>query len=277
MAQKELAPVERKETASKLDDYKDHIDKRIKTVASRIPSNVLLQEIAAQGYTGKIRILQEYLTIQYRERIKDDPLIRYETNPGEQTQIDWTVIRSGKYPIYAFVATLGYSRVTFVYFTDNMDTTTFIECHKLALSYFGGATKTILYDNLKSVVVERNAYGKGEHKFNDLFMDFAKSIAFIPKLCKPYRAKTKDKVERFNGYLKANFYRPLVGKLQDSGIEITADLLNSYINPWLSTANNRIHGTTKKVPFVLLKEEVGSLVPFIHVTPVVLNATKMNF
>lgn len=262
LEEKELAPIVRNNPPSKLENFKEYLSKRISNVDGRIPSGVLLKEIQALGYTGRLRILQEYLTIKYQDKIKDDPVVRFETEPGVQCQVDWTVIRSGSKPIYAFVATLGYSRVSFVYFTEDMETTTFIHCHELAFAYFGGVPQHILYDNLKSVVLERNVYGKGLHKFNDLFADFAKSIGFTLRLCKPYRAKTKGKVERFNSYLKANFYRPLVGKLKDSVIEIHAALLNSYANPWLSVANNRIHGTTKKRPFELLQLEALHLMPY---------------
>lgn len=261
LAQKELGAIERNKGPSKLDDFKEFLSKRIKDVDSRIPSSVLLREIQELGYTGRLRILQDFLQSEYEERIKTDPVVRFETEPGLQCQVDWTFIRSGNIPIYAFVATLGYSRISFVYFTEDMETASFIKCHDLAFGYFNGITKHILYDNLKSVVIERNVYGKGLHKFNAEFLDFAQSRGFIPRLCKPYRPQTKGKVERFNSYLKANFYRPLVGKLKDSGIEINAEVLNSYINPWLSIANDRVHGTTKERPFARLKLEAVALLP----------------
>jgi transposase len=83
---------------------------------------------------------------------------------------------------------------------------TFQECTKKAFEYFGGIPKTILYDKLKSVVIQRDKYGKNQHGFNENFLDFAKTYKFIPKICKPYRAQTKGKVERFNDYLKGNFF-----------------------------------------------------------------------
>ncbi len=98
---------------------------------------------------------------------------------------------------------------------------TFQECHKSAFEYFGGIPKTILYDNLKSIVIKRDKYGKSNHGFNDKFLDFSKTYKFIPKLCKPYRAQTKGKIEMFNLYLKNNFYKPLKAKLKDSGIKET--------------------------------------------------------
>lgn len=62
----------------------------------------------------------------------DDPVVRFETISGEQMQVDWTTIRNGKNPIYAFVATLGYSRYTFVCFVDNMEASTLVSCHEKA-------------------------------------------------------------------------------------------------------------------------------------------------
>lgn len=62
-------------------------------------------------------------------------------------------------------------------------------------------------------------------------------------------------MERFNLYLKNNFYKPLKAKLKNSGIEIDKELLNSYLSPWLIKANNRIHSTTKEKPSVLLEKE----------------------
>lgn len=266
LKEKALISSVRNNKQSKLEPYKIFITERISKINKRIPSDVILKEINEMGYDGKLRMLQEYLTLAYADKIPEDPVVRFETNPGVQMQVDWTTIRSGSSPVYGFVATLGYSRVSFVYFTDNMLTSTFIECHKLAFAYFGGITQHILFDNLKSVVIERNFYGKGAHKFNDEFLDFAKLNGFKPRLCKPYRAKTKGKVERFNSYLKGNFYYPLVGKLKDTGIIITASILNNYITPWLEIANNRIHGTTGEQPFARLKDEVKQLLPYVQLT-----------
>lgn len=82
---------------------------------------------------------------------------------------------------------------------------------------------------------------------------------FIHKLCKPFRPKTKGKVERFNHYLKNNFYEPLKSALKNSGIELSKELLNSNLSEWLYEANSRIHGTLKSKPCDLLKDEVKYL------------------
>lgn len=252
---------------SKLDPYKQYIRDFISKESHRIPSSVILIDIKAMGYQGERSILQEFLTKEYGSRNLDrDPVVRFETLPGEQMQVDWTTIRYGRNPIYAFVATLGYSRHTFVYFTDNMAASTLVSCHEKAFLFFGGVAKTILYDNMKTVVETRNCYGHGRHKFHDALLDLAKQCGFTIRLCKPYRAKTKGKVERFNSYLKSNFYRPLAIKLKDANLEVSHQVLNQHIHSWLINANNRIHGTTHKKPAELLIEELPSLIPYLAVS-----------
>nr|WP_228256050.1 DDE-type integrase/transposase/recombinase [Malaciobacter halophilus] len=195
--------------------------------------------------------------------------MRFKTKPSYQAQVDWTIIRSAKNPIYGFIMVLGDSRMAYLkdsdllkqtvslhkaHFTDNIRQDTWQDCHIKAFEYFGGVLQTLLYDNLKSVVIKRDKYGKNQHGFNNNFLEFAKDN-FIPKLCKVYRAKTKGKVERFNLY----FYIPLKASLKGSSIIIDANLLNSKIFSWLKTSNARIHDTTKKKSIDMLKEEKSLL------------------
>ena len=242
--------------------YKKYITSRLAQASPEyIPSTVIYEEIKKYGFDGSIRILQTFLS-KFRATAKPkEEVIRFETNPGYQAQVDWTIIRSGKNPIYGFVMVLGFSRMAFVYFTNNMRQETWQECHIKAFEYFGRVPQTLLYDNLKSVVIQRDKYGKNQHGFNNDFLDFAKDN-FIPKLCKVYRAQTKGKVERFNLYLKRNFYIPLKAALKGSNISINVDLLNTKVFTWLEIANSRIHDTTKEKPTVLFKQEQGLLQPF---------------
>lgn len=261
----ELLPATRKVVKpSKLEPYKSYITEFIGKSDKRIPYSAIMDDIRSMGYQGSRTILLDFLTSEYRKlSLVAKPIIRFETAPGKQMQIDWTTIKSGKSPIYAFVATLGYSRHTFVYFTDNMGADTLIICHEKAFLFFGGITQDILYDNMKDVVITRNRYGDGKHEFNSKLLDLSKKYGFNIKLCKPYRPETKGKVERFNSYLKGNFYRPLVIKLQDAKLEVTPQILNQHITPWLISASNRIHGTTNRKPSEMFAEELPSLIPYI--------------
>jgi hypothetical protein len=92
----------------------------------------------------------------------------------------------------------GRSRQAYVEFCDDERVETLIGCHETAFLTFGGVPIEVLYDNMKTVVIERNTYGLGVHRFHAGFLDYARHAGFLPRLCQPYRAQTKGKVERFN-------------------------------------------------------------------------------
>jgi transposase len=172
------------------------------------------------------------------------------------------VFRRGKSPLSAFVATLGYSRATYVEFVTNEQFDTLKQCHINAFEFFGGVPREILYDNMKTVVIERNTYGEGLHRFHPGLWDLAKQYHFTPRLCLPYRAKTKGKVERFNRYLRYSFYNPLVGLLRQSDLILDVHTANVEVTNWLrDVANVRKHETIKEQPIVLLRQEQLSLQP----------------
>ncbi len=220
-----------------------------------IPATVLYREILARGYQGGMSQLRAFLRT-IRPTQSEDPVIRFETEPGEQMQVDWVEFRKGSDPLYAFCATLGYSRVSYVEFVTDMKAQTLIECHERAFESFGGVVKRVLYDNMKTIVLERDVYGEGEHRFHPGFLDYSKHSGFLIKLCRPYRAQTKGKVERFNGYLRRSFYVPLVSQLRAVGLKLDAVTANREVRCWLDEiANERIHGTTKVKPNARLQEE----------------------
>jgi 5,10-methylene-tetrahydrofolate dehydrogenase/methenyl tetrahydrofolate cyclohydrolase len=89
-----------------------------------------------------------------------------------------------------------------------------------------------------------------------MFNDFAKHCGFKIKVCKPYRAKTKGKVERFNHYLRYSFHNALGVRLAMKNYELNIDNANIEVIKWLdNVANRRIHSTTLQRPFKLLEEE----------------------
>ena len=67
-----------------------------------------------------------------------------------------------------------------------------------AFAYFGGVPQHVLFDNTGTVVIERDPYGEGRHRWHNQMLALADTYGFMPKLCRPYRAKTKGKVERFH-------------------------------------------------------------------------------
>jgi hypothetical protein len=181
----------------------------------------------------------------------------------------FTVIRRGREPLLALVATLGYSRASFVRFTAREDAATLCECLREALVYFGGTPEHVLFDNAKSVVIERDAFGVGEHRWNPQLLALAETYGFTRKVCRPYRAKTKGKVERFNRYLKESFVVPLAATLKSSGLKRDVETANAHLGRWLlEVANVRRHATTGERPAVLLDAERAALLPLPAQAPV---------
>jgi transposase len=247
--------------ACKLDAYKTYLCERVGQAKPRwIPATVLLREIAERGYSGGISQLKAW--IAPLKHVKPDPVVRFETPAGQQLQADFTVVRRGREPLLALVATLGYSRASFVRFTTAEDATTLCAALREAFDYFGGVTSEVLFDNAKSVIIERDAYGEGLHRWNSELLALAEECGFRPRVCRPYRAKTKGKVERFNGYLKGSFLVPLAATLKGAGLKLTAELANVHVRPWLDeVANARVHGTTGTVPACRLAEERAVMLP----------------
>ena len=85
--------------------------------------------------------------------------------------------------------------------------------------------------------------------WNPQLLGLADRYGFVPRVCRPYRARTKGKVERFNGYLKRSFIVPLAASLRTAGLVLDVAAANGYVGPWLDTvASARIHGTTGERP-----------------------------
>ena len=250
---------ERPDRASKLDPFKTYLMERIAAAKPDwIPATVLFREIQAKGFTGKEGILKNY--IRPFKPQQNEPVRRFETAPGQQLQIDFTTIRRGRYKLKGFVATLGFSRATYVRFSEYERQEDWLLGIEAALDYFSGVPKELLFDNAKCIMIERDAYGEGAHRWNAKLLEMAKDYGFKLKACRPYRAKTKGKVERFNGYLKGSFITPLAASLKQAGLVLDVDTANAHIGPWLhDVANQRIHGTTGEKPAVLLAKERLSL------------------
>jgi len=245
---------------TKLAQFEQYLKDRQKAAQpDTIPATVLYREIAARGYEGGMSQLRAFMRT-LRPVPPADPVVRFETAMGEQLQVDWVEFRKGSAPLYAFCATLGFSRASYVEFVSNMKVETLIACHERAFASFGGVTRRVLYDNMKTVILERDAYGEGEHRFHAGFLDYARHSGFVIKLCQPYRAKTKGKVERFNGYLRRSFYVPLASRLAQSGQKLDVVTANVEVAHWLrEVANARIHGTTGEPPAQALKREAAHL------------------
>jgi hypothetical protein len=127
---------------------------------------------------------------------------------GEEGQVDWAHFGSldidgHTRKLYCFVLVLSYSRKTYAEFTLDMSSGTFLNCHINAFRAFAGLPRVLLYDNLKSVVVERLA---GAIRFNSMMMEFAGAYRFEPRACNPARGNEKGRVERRIQHLRSSFF-----------------------------------------------------------------------
>ncbi|WP_334473544.1 IS21 family transposase [Arsenophonus sp. PmNCSU2021_1] len=245
----------------KLDPFKIYILERVEAARPDwIPACVLLREIRERGYTDSYSLLTAFLHPMKKTVIED--VVRFETEPGEQMQVDFTIIRQGKNPLMAFVATLGWSRSTFVRFYTCQNSAAWGDGIESALQYFGGTPRQLLFDNPKTIIIERDVYGPGKHRWNPQLIKLAEKYAFSPKVCRPYRGKTKGKVEPFDHYLKNSFIVPLTALFRQAGLTLDATAANSRIGDWLSTiANVRKHGTTGVSPEERMLQERLALLP----------------
>lgn len=268
------APVypDRDPRPTKLDPFKAYLAGRIDAAKPHwIPATVLFHEIQARGYDGGLTQLRRYVAAF--KPAENDPVVRFETPPGKQMQVDFTTISRNRVKIKAFVATLGYSRATYVRFSEYERQEDWLTGITEAFQYFGGVPREVLFDNAKTIMIERDAFGEGQHRWNAQLLSLAKDYGFIARACRPYRARTKGKVERFNGYLKHSFITPLAATLKQAGLRLDVATANAHVGPWLErVAHQRIHGTTGIKPQVRLDEERFELMPLLSATQPVVQA-----
>jgi transposase len=250
-AQKQLSRKKRAKQAKrerKIDAFSGYLKARM--AEGVYNTRKLYRELRERGYSGGLTAVILYVQ-PYRPQHDERVVMRFETEPGQQAQVDWGYFGMIEYEgrqrkLYAFVMTLCWSRAMYVEFTVSGNTDWFIRCHQHAFEYWGGIPSEILHDNLKSAVISRDSAGRVI--FNERYLDFATHSGFSPRACRPYRAQTKGKVERGIKYVRQNFW---------CGLHFTdLDDLNRQAQCWINEiANVRVHGTTGEVPFERLPQE----------------------
>ena len=189
-------------------------------------AQVLLRELRERNYSGGYTILKDWLHPQ-RSSARAVAVRRFETPPGKQAQVDWghlgTLECEGQErKLWAFTFTMGYSRRMMAEVALDQKIGTLLRMHEEAFRQMGGVPEEILYDRMKTVWLGSDE--RGEIVWHPVFLDFARYWGFTPRLCRPYRAQTKGKVESGVKYLRRNFLCGLQGREPNSLADMNAQL-----------------------------------------------------
>lgn len=225
--------------ARKLDPYRGIIQARLEAYPL-LSAQRLFEEIRAAGYPGGYTQVKEYVR-RVRPRPLVEPVVRFETPGGFQGQVDFATFNLPWGRRYALLVVLGYSRLLWLRFYRRQTMATLFRGLESAFEYFGGVPQEMLFDQMRAVVLTDDRLGDGGLVLNTEFMRFAAHWGFRMRACRPYRAKTKGKVERPIRYVRQSFF---YGRtfLNDAD-------LNAQAECWLKEiANARRHRTTGEAP-----------------------------
>jgi transposase len=239
--------------AKKLDPYCGIIQARLEEFP-RLSAKRLFDEIRAAGYTGGYTQLKEHVR-RARPAPPPEPLVRFETAPGHQAQVDFASFTLPWGRRYALLVVLGYSRLLWLHFYSRQTMQTLFRGLEAAFEFFGGVPAELLFDQMSAVITEDRRNDGGTLVENAEFLRFAHHHGFKVRACRPYRAKTKGKVERPIRYMRDSFF---YGRtfLNDPDLDAQAE-------HWLGhVANVRCHATTKERPIERFeRHELATLKP----------------
>jgi transposase len=178
------------------------LEKFPKLTASR-----LYAMVRERGYPGRPDHFR-HLIACHRPRPKAEAYLRLRTLPGEEGQVDWAQfgyleIGRARRPLMAFVMVLSYSRQIFLRFCFDARMENFLRGHVAAFAAWDGLPRVLLYDNLKSAVLER----RGDAiRFHPTLLGFAGHYRFEPRPVAIARGNEKGRVERAIQYVRHAFF-----------------------------------------------------------------------
>jgi transposase len=199
---------------------KETLDKHPRLRASR-----LWTMAKARGYTGSKSGFRAIVS-RLRPRPSAEAYVRRTVLPGQEAQMDWghfgklTVGRALR-DLWVLVIVLSYSRLRFLRFSLRAAMPSFLRGHVEAFRFFGAVPRVILYDNLKSAVLEREGDAV---RFNPTLLGLAGHYRFEPRACAPYCPNEKGRVERAIRDVRDNFFAA-----REFG---TVDELNEQARAW---------------------------------------------
>jgi len=197
---------QRPRRASMLDPYVEFITETLERFPTLTASR-LYEMVKTRGYRGGPDHFRHRLA-HYRPRRTAEAYLRLRTLPGEQAQVDWAHfgrLRVGRAerPLMAFVMVLSYSRHAYLRFYLHASLANLVRGHVAALEAFQGCARTVLYDNMKSVVLER----RGDAiRFHPTLLALAAHYRYEPRPVAPARGNEKGRVERLIRFVRDRFF-----------------------------------------------------------------------
>jgi transposase len=206
LMRQEGLPAAQRPRPSVLEDYLPFIVETWKRYP-RLPASRLYEMCVQRGYRGSPGHFRHLVAV-HRPRSAAEAYLRLKTLPGEQAQVDWghfgkVTIGRAKRTLLAFVMVLSYSRRIFLRYFLGQQTENFLRGHEEAFHAWTGVVRVVLYDNLKSAVVERQG---DAIRFNPLLVEFARHYRFAPRPVALARGNEKGRVERAIGYIRRSFH-----------------------------------------------------------------------
>lgn len=195
-----------------------------------LPASTLYEMVRRRGYPGRPDHFRHRLAdLCLRPQKAPEAFLQLQTLPGEQAQVDWASfgerkVEGGVRKLWAFVMVLSYSRWLYFQFFYDARMPSFLAGHVRAWEFFGGSVRTVLYDNLKSAVLERR--GK-TIVYHPRLLEMADHYRFDPRPVAPRRGNEKGRVERAIRYLRTSFF-PLRHSL-------SLEALNEAAIEWIRT------------------------------------------
>jgi transposase len=184
----------------------------------------LFDMIRARGYAGSVRTLRRHVR-SMRPARKVEAFTHIETLAGEQAQIDWAQVGTlsvpgGQRPLWVFVMVLGYSRALWAELIFEQSIASVRRSLLRAASAFGGCTRQWLFDNPKTIVLERS--GK-DARFHPALLELCGELRVQPRLCGVRKPQHKGKVERTIRYLQERFFAArTITSIEDGNAQLAA-------------------------------------------------------
>jgi transposase len=218
----------------------------------RLRASRLHAMVKARGYPGAPDHFRT-IVARYRPRPPAEAFLRLRTLPGEQGQVDWghfgkVTIGQASRSLFAFVMVLSWSRQIFLRFYLRAAMPSFLRGHVEAFDFFGGVPRVLLYDNIKSAVLERAG---SAIRFHSTLLDLAAHYHYLPRPVAPARGNEKGRVERAIRYVRDNFFAAR------SFVDV-ADL-NAQALAWMTgpAADRRCPGYSTRTVRRMLRRRTG--------------------